>query len=169
MARKRGRPPKHSSPATASNQKLSDDSNGTKGESIPIDFSLLDDLNVDNLSPKKQEEVLALLDELKNRIKGKDQGTENDLETLQGNEERGPVGADTNPKISDTVHQSKDQSKEIRNNICRKLHLLRKPLSVLNRCHFSDIDKRELDLREKLDNIQHEFIQRPLDTELHIA
>ncbi|KAK7289735.1 hypothetical protein RIF29_03609 [Crotalaria pallida] len=73
MAKKRGRPAKLSTPASAPSPKDNNDTNLAKGDSIPMDFSLLDDMNIDDLSPKKQEELLSLLDEIRNRIKGKEE------------------------------------------------------------------------------------------------
>ncbi|KAK7273174.1 hypothetical protein RIF29_14222 [Crotalaria pallida] len=44
-----------------------------------------------------------------------------------------------------------------------------KPLSKLNRDHFSNIDKKEADLRSRLDLVQQELASRPTDLILHQA
>ncbi|KAK7266235.1 hypothetical protein RIF29_18877 [Crotalaria pallida] len=64
---------KLSTPVFAPSPKDNNDTNLAKGDSIPMNFSLLDDMNIDDLSPKKQEELLSLLDETRNRIKGKEE------------------------------------------------------------------------------------------------
>ncbi|KAK7282043.1 hypothetical protein RIF29_10533 [Crotalaria pallida] len=61
--KKRGRPPK--TPSSSQNPQT------PSKDPFPIDFDALDDLNLDNLSPKKQGELLSLLDEIKNRIQKK--------------------------------------------------------------------------------------------------
>ncbi|KAK7289686.1 hypothetical protein RIF29_03527 [Crotalaria pallida] len=61
--KKRGRPPK--TPSSSQNPQT------PRKYPLPIDFNSLDDLNLDTLSPKKQGELLLLLDELKNRIQKK--------------------------------------------------------------------------------------------------
>ncbi|KAK7260219.1 hypothetical protein RIF29_26080 [Crotalaria pallida] len=53
--------------------------------------------------------------------------------------------------------------------ICRKLQLLRAPLRKLNRLHFAQIDRREVEVREQLEMVKNELVLRPFDTALHLA
>ncbi|KAK7287455.1 hypothetical protein RIF29_00734 [Crotalaria pallida] len=53
--------------------------------------------------------------------------------------------------------------------ICRKLKLLQKPLSELNRNHFAQIDKKEYALKEELAKIQSDLSQFPGDVGLQMA
>ncbi|KAK7256457.1 hypothetical protein RIF29_29907 [Crotalaria pallida] len=50
--------------------------------------------------------------------------------------------------------------------ICRRLYLLRKPLYTLNKLCYSHIDKKELDTREKIDDLQKQLDLNPHDLAL---
>ncbi|KAK7267884.1 hypothetical protein RIF29_20564 [Crotalaria pallida] len=52
------------------------------------------------------------------------------------------------------------------NQIIQKLHQLRKPFRALNKQSFADIDKKEVDLRERLDVIQSLLAQNHSDSTL---
>ncbi|KAK7256366.1 hypothetical protein RIF29_29808 [Crotalaria pallida] len=193
MARKRGRPPKipsssHKQPQTPSK------------DSLPIDFKALDDLNLDDLSPKKQGELLTLLEELKNRIQGKpDSDVQNRVDHSNG-KGKGPEAPndvdqlgqtqnkDSTGKSVESPVQSTPKPASVWDNfdisrlrsaggkltfhqpvLKEEKHCRRKHLSILNREHFSSIDKKEIDLRQRLNLIQQELIVRPLDPNFHLA
>ncbi|KAK7273310.1 hypothetical protein RIF29_14359 [Crotalaria pallida] len=67
MSRTRGRPPK--TRATHHNETNDDDPKRT--DVVPFDLQALDDADLDNLSPKKAQQILECIDALRVKIKGK--------------------------------------------------------------------------------------------------
>ncbi|KAK7256465.1 hypothetical protein RIF29_29915 [Crotalaria pallida] len=81
-----------------------------------------------------------------------------------GAAEAAQVGADEAARVGVAVGASKSISGA--HKVCSKLRLMRKPLSNLNKEAFANIDKREMDLRDRLHCIQTELMSRPLDVTL---
>ncbi|KAK7268531.1 hypothetical protein RIF29_21231 [Crotalaria pallida] len=142
MARRRGRPPK--TPLVNSAVSVSKE----RSASIPMDLAALDDADLDTLSPKQAEELLECLDGLRSRLKQKDS----------------VINKETSSVEKDGTSPNKEG--DLRS---QKLQLLGAPLRKLNRLHFAQIDKREVEVREQLEMVQNELVLRPFDTALHLA
>ncbi|KAK7251235.1 hypothetical protein RIF29_34257 [Crotalaria pallida] len=99
MTKKRGRPPK--SPLVNSKNSSSNH------KDLPIDFDALDDLNIDALSPKKQSQLLTLLDEIRTWITGKASVDESDATVQGSNKGKGPQ---TQNHVDLTDTQNKDST-----------------------------------------------------------
>ncbi|KAK7274473.1 hypothetical protein RIF29_15564 [Crotalaria pallida] len=144
MAKKRGRPPLSPSPFSSKQSQLKED----KGDHPLFDISQLDkeDLSIiDSLSPKQVENLLQNLDVIREKITGK-----GSVETL----------------IIENESNSQEDAGSMMFQICRKLQLLKAPLRNLNSQHFAYIDKKEADIRDRLDLVQKELIQQPDDIAL---
>ncbi|KAK7244334.1 hypothetical protein RIF29_39154 [Crotalaria pallida] len=73
--KKRGRPAKNT-PASSKNEK--EQNRNTSDDSISLDLAMVDDMELDSLSPKQVEKILVTLDEIRSHIAGKglnDHGT----------------------------------------------------------------------------------------------
>ncbi|KAK7273347.1 hypothetical protein RIF29_14396 [Crotalaria pallida] len=90
MARKRGRPPKSPLSSSKATNSASKGTTSRTDDALPIDFEALDDLDLDNLSPKKQSQLLMLLDELKAKIKGKSANEEFTAKSQELSKEKSP-------------------------------------------------------------------------------
>ncbi|KAK7255941.1 hypothetical protein RIF29_29370 [Crotalaria pallida] len=157
MAKKRGRPPK-----TPSLSKISDQStpakpsdNATIAELSQLDAEDIADL--ENLTPKQAKTLLQNFDAIRAKIiekelvdKNNDEGNESCHETTQAHEQN----TNSNPgTIAGTLMYQ----------VCKKLGMLKKPFSDLNKRKFTEIDKKKCDLRNRLDFIQSMLAQYPSD------
>ncbi|KAK7267604.1 hypothetical protein RIF29_20282 [Crotalaria pallida] len=153
--KKRGRPSKN---ATPSSSKQPTTTPRETPDPLTFDLSQLDDedlIEIDNLTPKQIEAWLKNLDLLRDRIKNKSvDAAGTDVSNDKGNNGGNSSG---NPTV---IEQPKPK------NVCRKLFMLRKPLCKLNKDHFADIDKKEVTLRDELDDVQLKLVENPDDLNL---
>ncbi|KAK7251169.1 hypothetical protein RIF29_34124 [Crotalaria pallida] len=160
MVKQKGMPPK-----TPTSTSKSTNGNDNKPSESPqrIDFSQLDDedlADIDSLSPKQAELWIQKIDVLRAKIKQKtDNSVNNEFHSMTNGSSVKPVetsipNTSSNPNIG---LANKERDKPV--NVCKKLRLLQRPLTDLSKIHFAKIDKRELDLKEKLARIQGDLCQ----------
>ncbi|KAK7266959.1 hypothetical protein RIF29_19621 [Crotalaria pallida] len=133
MAKKRGRPPKNSTPSS-SKQTVTPFKDAPEPQ--PFDLTQIDEddlAGIDGLSPKQAEVWLKNIDVLRERIAGKASLIPTNEETMNKDNEK-------------QVSENKDPSSNPSNSdeqLSKRMDLLRQPLLALNKNHFSDIEKKE--------------------------
>ncbi|KAK7281911.1 hypothetical protein RIF29_10282 [Crotalaria pallida] len=164
MAKKRGRLPLSPSPSKHTSK---DD----KGDHPLFDIAELDkeDLTIINsLSTKQTENLLLNLEAIRAKIARKDHspilidwGEPLQIRNMW-------VGHSTFMQIVHSVWSQQIEG-SLMFQICKKLNILKTPLSALNRQHFAHFDRREVDIKDILDLVQNELIQNLNDVSLHMT
>ncbi|KAK7251033.1 hypothetical protein RIF29_33898 [Crotalaria pallida] len=163
MAKKRGRPPNSPLPSP----KPCDPIPETPSKHDSIQFDEEDLADIESLSPKQAVEWLKKIEALREKIMTKavpnaNKETQNDTCHV----------TDQNEKIAELTAIPNVWSEEIHGSsmfkVCRKLQLLKAPLSDLNRKYFARVDEKELDLKKQLDQAQSDLLQNPDDIQLQI-
>ncbi|KAK7281462.1 hypothetical protein RIF29_09480 [Crotalaria pallida] len=112
-----------------------------RSEPIPMDLQALEDADLENLSPKKTQEILVCLDALRAKLTGK------------GSDEAAKDGNTTkeDPKDSQGEKGNNDSNGTVPTQ--EPFKLLRKPLRTFNSLYFSKIDKREAEIRDMIEDV----------------
>ncbi|KAK7282272.1 hypothetical protein RIF29_10921 [Crotalaria pallida] len=138
MPKKRGRPPKTPNPKTPDPPTSTINETQKQGLDL-MDLDEEDLADIDGLSPKQAERMLRNLDAIRTKLQGKT----------------------VDSSVKDNWDKEGDGYAMFR--LMRNLRKLQQPFRDLNNRKYSNIDKKEIMYREKLDTIQSILQQDPLN------
>ncbi|KAK7267216.1 hypothetical protein RIF29_19881 [Crotalaria pallida] len=166
MARKKGKANASPTPSSSTRTRNEEEQNDPLKSLTSIDFSVLEDEDlawIDNLSSKEADSLIRTLDAIKSRLKGKGVDENTRKESDAGGDLGQEAPSDARNWTQVTTRR-RAQQRMVANQRGEAFDLRK-----LNKEHFARIDKREEELRLRLDFIQSDLTNNPTNIRLQEA